>query len=130
MNYKRIYSIGLNGLEWGRKDFCIHHINLNHYDDSFDNLVLIPSKLHREFHFLYNSVKDYKDLFSSELNGAVHTDLVISGVMKFFTVKKQMERFYDLKRLILDGCFYGVHDFQKIVNSCCFIAGNGKRVKE
>ena len=88
MNYKRIYSIGLGGLEWDRKDFCIHHINLNHYDDSFDNLVLIPSKLHREFHFLYNSVKDYKDLFSSGLNGAVHTDLVISGAMKFFTVKK------------------------------------------
>ena len=127
MNYKRIYSIGLGGVEWDRKDFCIHHINLNHYDDSFDNLVLIPSKLHREFHFLYNSVKDYKDLFSSELNGAVHIDLVISGAMKFFTVKKQMERFYDLKRLILDGCFYGVHDFQKIVNSCCFIAGQWKK---
>ena len=109
------------------KDLCIHHISLNHNDDSFDNLNLIPSKLHREFHFLYNSVKDYKDLFSSGLNGAVHTDLVISGAMKFFTVKKQMERFYDLKRLILDGCFYGVHDFQKIVNSCCFIAGQWKK---
>lgn len=127
MNYKRIYSIGLGGLEWDRKDFCIHHINLNHYDDSFGNLILIPSKLHREFHFLYNSVKDYKDLFSSELNGAAHTDLVISGAMEFFRVKKQMERFYDLKRLILDGCFYGTHDFQKIVNSCCFIAEQWKK---
>lgn len=127
MNYKRIYSIGLGGLEWDRKDFCIHHINLNHYDDSFDNLILIPSKLHREFHFLYNSVKDYKDLFSSELNGAAHTDLVVSGAIEFFTVKKQMERFYDLKKLILDGCFYGTHDFQKIVNSCCFIAEQWKK---
>lgn len=127
MNYKRIYSIGLGGLEWDRKDFCIHHINLNHYDDSFDNLILIPSKLHREFHFLYNSVKDYKYLFSSELNGAAHTDLVVSGAIEFFTVKKQMERFYDLKKLILDGCFYGTHDFQKIVNSCCFIAEQWKK---
>ena len=127
MNYKRIYSISLDGLEWDRKDFCIHHINLYHNDDNFDNLVLIPSKLHREFHFLYNSVRDYIDLFSLELNGAAHTDLVISGAMEFFRVKKQMERFYDLKRLILVGCFYGVHDFQKIVNSCCFIAEQYKK---
>lgn len=97
MNYKRIYSISLDGLEWDRKDFCIHHINLNHNDDNFDNLVLIPS------------------------------NLVISGAMEFFRVKKQMERFYDLKRLILVGCFYDVHDFQKIVNSCCFIAEQYKK---
>ena len=33
----------------------------------------------------------------------------------------------DLKRLIFDGCFYGVHDFQKIVNLCCFIAEQWKK---
>ena len=31
----------------------IHHLNLNHYDNKFNNLVLIPSKLHNEINLLF-----------------------------------------------------------------------------
>ena len=115
MNYKRVYSENLGGLVWDRKDYCIHHIDLNHFNDRFENLILIPSKLHRKFHFL------------CELYGAACTDILARNAIEFLNIKKQMERFYDLKRMILDGLFYDEKDFQKIVNSCCFIDEQWKR---
>ena len=127
MNYKRVYSENLGGLVWDRKDYCIHHIDLNHFNDRFENLILIPSKLHRKFHFLYKSVCFDSGLFSNELYGAACTDILAQNAIEFLDIKKQMERFYDLKRMILEGFFYDEKDFQKIVDSCCFINEQWKR---
>ena len=127
MNYKRIYSGALDGLEWDRKDFCVHHINLNHYDNRFENLILIPSKLHRKFHFCIKSVIADNGLLSPELYGSQYTDIVAMEAQNFIDIKKQIERFYDLKRMIIDGFFEGEKDFQKIVNSCSFIAEQWKK---
>lgn len=55
-DYKKIYSETLNGLIWDRKKYQVHHIDLNHDNNDFKNLVLVPTKLHKAFHTSYEKI--------------------------------------------------------------------------
>lgn len=52
MNYRKFYEEQLN-IKLS-KDFDIHHIDYNHSNNSLDNLVALPHKLHQRLHQAYN----------------------------------------------------------------------------
>lgn len=48
LKYKRYYNI-----DFGR-DFEIHHIDLNRENNDISNLLLLPKKLHAQYHLVLN----------------------------------------------------------------------------
>ena len=53
MDYRKFYKERYK-IEFG-SDYDIHHIDLNHENNSIDNLILIPKELHKELH---QAIKD------------------------------------------------------------------------
>ena len=44
------------------KGYEIHHINLNHEDNRIENLVMLPRKLHQEYHKLIKNVECFHNI--------------------------------------------------------------------
>jgi hypothetical protein len=53
-NYKKIYEKYCNIKI--PKGYDIHHIDCDHNNNDINNLVMLPKKLHNEYHRLYNCV--------------------------------------------------------------------------
>ena len=59
-NYKKIYE-DYFGIKWDPKQFEIHHLDMNRENNNISNLVLLPKKLHKEYHRLVSLVQyDFK----------------------------------------------------------------------
>lgn len=107
-DYKKIYSENMNGLKWNTKLFVIHHIDLNHNNNDFNNLVLIPAKLHQKFHtalIQFNNVKDMVDITSPKPeyhNVLCMYDFYFS---EFLKLKFELSYFWTMKQEYLRGSF-------------------------
>ena len=44
------------------KGYEIHHINLNHEDNKIENLVMLPRKLHQEYHELIRNIEYFNNI--------------------------------------------------------------------
>lgn len=53
LKYKRYYGIDFSN------DYEIHHIDLDHGNNAIENLLLLPKKLHRQYHFYLNALAPY-----------------------------------------------------------------------
>ncbi|ADX42579.1 HNH endonuclease [Tetrasphaera phage TJE1] len=49
VNYKEKYKKTLN-IDWDSSLFEVHHLDCNHSNDNFDNLLLLPKELHSRYH--------------------------------------------------------------------------------
>lgn len=56
MNYRKLYK------EYYQIDFDdnyeVHHLDENRKNNNIENLLLLPKKLHHQYHFLKNFIKD------------------------------------------------------------------------
>ena len=107
-DYKKIYSENINGLKWNTKLFVIHHIDLNHNNNDFDNLVLIPAKLHKKFHtalIQFNNVKDMVDITSPKPE--YHNVLCMYNFYfsEFLKLKFELSYFWTIKQEYTRGSF-------------------------
>ena len=50
MDYVRFYKKSL-GIDFSGKDYDIHHLDGNHGNNNLSNLLLLPKKLHHQYHF-------------------------------------------------------------------------------
>lgn len=48
MKYRQLYK-KYYGIEFGA-DYEVHHIDMNHSNNSINNLILLPKELHRKLH--------------------------------------------------------------------------------
>lgn len=108
MNYRLLYSKKMDGLTWNKEKYEIHHIDLNHNNDDFENLVLIPTKLHNFFHTYFSEVQRLVelskiDLLSPELEYHGFISMVIKSCNEFLKAKADMCYFWTLKQSIFDG---------------------------
>lgn len=59
MNYRekfrKHYNINFSN------EYDIHHIDLNHNNDDIDNLMILPKKLHHQYHFYINNFEKNTD---------------------------------------------------------------------
>jgi hypothetical protein len=53
-NYRKFYKQYYN-IEFG-KEMDIHHIDMNKDNNSIDNLILLPNRVHSLFHFSLNAI--------------------------------------------------------------------------
>lgn len=54
LKYKRYY-----GIDFGN-DFDIHHMDFNHSNNDINNLLLLPKKLHKRYHYHLNCLQAKK----------------------------------------------------------------------
>lgn len=117
VDYKKIYSENMNGLKWDFNQYDIHHIDLDRSNNDFDNLVLVPKRLHRKFHFFYNSIKyvDFSNLSCIHPQDS-HT---LWSLSNFFEVKEEMLQMLLLKNQLAIPSVLGYEEnFDLILSSC------------
>lgn len=104
------------------EDFDIHHIDFNRENNSIKNLVAVPRKLHKQFHFYHKLVKSRFDqlyingiVYCTTFCGIDSNELEINNFIKDY--RKYLKVFYDM-------CSY-VNKKENILNNIptCYIGG-------
>ena len=108
-DYKKIYSNNLNGLSWNKNLYDVHHIDFNHDNNDFNNLVLLPKKLHLQFHSSYNQLKSVKDFLDLDVLSPIPQQinkicLFDSYFSNFWNLKINVSTFWTIKKDIENGC--------------------------
>lgn len=98
-DYKQIYSENMNDLFWDSTVYDVHHIDFNRSNNNFENLVLLPKKLHHKFHFFYTGIKNESFENLSDLNSQSHYTL--ERLSDFFNTKNEVLEMLDLKNQLL-----------------------------
>ena len=63
MNYRKFYE-EKTGIKTSKEE-DIHHLDCNRENNDIYNLIKIPRKLHKQYHFYLRVVKDYSKLFDN-----------------------------------------------------------------
>lgn len=118
-DYRRFYSDKMGGLKWNTKDFHVHHIDLDYNNNSFDNLVLIPSKIHNRFHYIINALDGDIESLVRFTSRRVITDYEIKMIAKYLDVKRIISNYIMIKELLLTLYFEKLDDmdFQEIIEN-------------
>lgn len=69
MDYVKFYKQEL-GISFSGKKYDIHHIDQNRDNNSLDNLLLLPKRLHHQYH--YGLGRDKSSLFDWDPVSAIH----------------------------------------------------------
>lgn len=98
-NYRKLFK------EYYQIDFDnnyeVHHINLQHEDNRIENLMLLPKKLHKEYHKALNEIKMIEQ---SELNlfirgvldgGNGYNFFILQTLKNFVTVYDECQKWKD-----------------------------------
>ena len=89
--YMEYYNIDLG------EGFEIHHLDGNRNNNSIDNLLLLPKKLHREYHFYKNIVCSCDIPTQICGNGAHSQNYYLVAVERFIEIMRQCAMWYDYK---------------------------------
>lgn len=118
-NYRKKYK-KYYGIEFSR-DYDIHHIDMSRNNNSIENLVLLPKRLHEEYHTLFNSAKCFNRTPSTVespyilLNFAVKPTnlfgLYMCNVDSLLNVAEECCKWYDYK-MYLDGKMPNIHKIE------------------
>lgn len=108
MNYRKLFS-NHYGIEIPKK-YDIHHIDLNHENNSIENLMILPAALHKRYHFLKNIVTSRQ--FPVQISGSSmgSKSYYLDASKKFIETLEQCNKWYDYK-LYLDGAMPNIHSF-------------------
>ena len=104
-NYRQYYK-DYYGIDFS-DEYEIHHIDFNHKNNEINNLVLLPKKLHRQYHYLLNIINSFKDKSSLTFNVKIQGNRInadnykIDIIEKFIPVLNMCNKWYD-KKYFLD----------------------------
>ena len=108
VDYLSLYKQAL-GIEFSGKDYNVHHIDQNRENNTLANLVLLPTKLHHQYHY-----------YLGVLNTDFHWDICPSNggnyylmeqLDKFYKLWEECCRWYDYKNYLL-GYMPNVHEIE------------------
>lgn len=113
-NYRNIFKKHY-GIEFGQQ-YDIHHIDLNHNNNEISNLLLLPKKLHQEYH---NALIDYLRVekgFITEIvgftdMGSSYNNYAVNIMTNFYEVYYECQKWKDYKRY-LDGEIPNIHNIE------------------
>ena len=98
-------------------NYDIHHIDLNHNNNDIDNLMILPKKLHQQYHNLLNSINYEEDIFLKKFSARINGNSVnsnnynISMIEEFIPVFQKCNMWFDYK-MYLDGILPNIHNFK------------------
>lgn len=123
MNYKKLYR-DFYKVNWDSKLFQIHHIDRDRENNDAKNLLLLPKKLHQEYHKCVSTIQpalfdDIYDIFDISI-----IDIMFPNTLsKLFLLKKDMMLFYkvrdDIRFLTTHVCPTEEICFQEYLNKYC-----------
>ena len=64
--FKKYYGVNFG------KEYEIHHIDLNHENNEIDNLMILPKKLHQDYHTLLKCTYDHGNIFEKKFNAKIY----------------------------------------------------------
>lgn len=92
-DYRKIYA-DYYCIEWDSKLFEVHHIDRNRENNDVHNLVLLPKKLHKEYHRIISIIQyDFEngaDIFNVTSFDIYHANEYI----KLFELKNSIANLY------------------------------------
>ena len=113
--FKKHYGIVVDGTK-----YHIHHIDLNHDNNSIDNLMILPADLHKSYHDALNKVHSFTTAFNGNSKIFRKFDCRITG-NEFNYLSVQHEAFWQLcmvliqcadwydYKMFLDGKLSNIH---------------------
>ena len=120
-DYRQIYKDHYR-VEFSR-DYDIHHIDLNRENNEIDNLLLLPKKLHHQYHFALDYLtamakeEDYPEhlcMFSGKIEESGRISYKIGALKRFASALEECSAWYDFKLylegLMPDTCFMSIED--------------------
>jgi hypothetical protein len=116
MNYREKYKQHY-GIEFG-PEYEVHHIDLNHQNDDIKNLLLLPRRLHHQYHFALARMpmEDGKLNLDVQIRGTIDCgsgadSYVLYALNDFVQVYTQCQDWKDYKAY-LDGFLPNIHNIQ------------------
>lgn len=100
-NYRKLYK-EYYGIEFDN-NFEVHHIDFNHNNNEISNLVLLPKKLHRQYHFYLTAINYCEDKSTIKIDSKIKGNLAnmnnykIRMFQEFLPILHECNEWYDKK---------------------------------
>ena len=113
MNYRKKFK-EYYGIEFS-SDFEVHHIDLNRENNDISNLMILPKKLHHQYHmYLNGTAKANDDVFKRSFSAKIHSNeagvsyeqIMFEGLIETL---KECAKWADYK-MYLDGKLPNIHN--------------------
>ena len=92
-DYRKLYE-NYYHIKWDRKKYEVHHKDRNRENNGIENLVLLPKKLHKEYHRLFSIIQydftNTEDIFNTRSYDIYHA----SEYQQFFEIKFEIANIY------------------------------------
>lgn len=115
MNYRKKfeqhYGIKLS------KEYEVHHIDLDRNNNDISNLLILPKKLHKEYHACLNSINTGKEKHKICFDARIYGNSVSTNSYQMVLVKRVVDVlsecsiWYDYK-MYLDGKVPNMHNIK------------------
>lgn len=117
MHYRKkieqAYNIKLNS------DFVVHHIDFNRNNNELDNLMILPKKLHQQYHFITGCLTKNKSLetYEKKIDIRITSNYYMSNRYQFYLLKKFYEIFQECSKWLdykyyLEGILPNIHNIK------------------
>jgi hypothetical protein len=112
--FKKHYGIDFDG-----QKYHIHHIDCNRENNDINNLMMLPKKLHQQYHFYKNIMDSYIDNghFKFEMKikniftNNVYENRMVEDLIKFIDIRNECSKWGDYK-CYLNGEIYNIHNIK------------------
>ena len=113
MDYRKYYQELTN--KKIPKGYEIHHIDLNRDNNNINNLVMLPKKLHQEYHRTLSNL-NYVGEVNTEIttiiqNGNANNYLIAKRISEFVDVWEECNKWNDYKYYLL-GIIPNIHNIE------------------
>lgn len=103
-NYRKYYK-EYYGIDFG-SEYSIHHIDFNRDNNCICNLILLPNRLHRKYHFVLNALGAENGIiknFNLQMNGQMNapiTDYQRGMLMNFLNIAEELKEWQEYKSIL------------------------------
>jgi hypothetical protein len=116
INYVNLYKKELE-IQFNSSKYEIHHIDLNRKNNKIKNLLLLPRKLHRQYHYYLQVIEAGKKHLNEikYINGGYPDDYYQTfcrDITSLLEVKKDIRKWADFK-MYLEDKLLNIHNINK-----------------
>lgn len=96
IDYRKYYK-EYYGIDFG-SDYVVHHIDFNQQNNNIYNLILLPKKLHRRYHFILTALGAQNGIingFSLQMDGQMYepiSEYQKKMLINFLDVVKELKK--------------------------------------
>lgn len=113
MSYRKKYKDYFN-IQFGN-EYDVHHIDFNHYNDSIDNLLLIPKELHQRLHKAktnYGAFVDNQKNVFSDIKNQVSCNILSKAMREIADIYSELERWVYMKENEQKGILHDSYNYK------------------